>query len=192
MAREVGVGFRIKTGRAIAVVGYADSASFNLIDRREISLTDADVRESSQPYHAGLDKEPDEAKPIVARACDVVRAAALVSVSAYLDQLDVRPRRAGLVVNSIHDPSTIKNDHIRAHAMEGRLFREVVADALERNGIDVFNVIEADCYRDTALAIDATEADIRSQVAAIKSRAGTPWRADEKAACAAAWIAAAG
>ena len=41
---------------------------------------------------------------------------------------------AGVVVGSQVDPATIKQDHIRAHAEEGRLFRSVIVDAAKRSG----------------------------------------------------------
>ncbi len=42
---------------------------------------------------------------------------------------------AGVVVGSLIDPERIANDHIRIHALEGRLFREVVAQAATRERV---------------------------------------------------------
>jgi hypothetical protein len=41
-------------------------------------------------------------------------------------QKEIRIRRAALVVGSQIDPAKIANPHIRAHALEGWLFRSVV------------------------------------------------------------------
>ena len=38
----------------------------------------------------------------------------------------------GIVVGSLIDPARIGNDHIRIHALEGQLFRGVVAQAAAR------------------------------------------------------------
>jgi hypothetical protein len=40
----------------------------------------------------------------------------------------------GVVGGSMLDPETIGNAHMRAHAREAQLFREVVTEALERDG----------------------------------------------------------
>jgi hypothetical protein len=43
--------------------------------------------------------------------------------------------RAGLMVGSVIDPDSIANSHIRAHALEGQLFRTMLEAALEARGV---------------------------------------------------------
>lgn len=51
--------------------------------------------------------------------------------------LGFKPRTAGLVVGSLIEPERIANQHMRAHALEGRLFRTVLAEGLEARGLRV-------------------------------------------------------
>jgi hypothetical protein len=49
--------------------------------------------------------------------------------------------KACLVVGSAIDPDTIKSSHIRAHALEGKLFRNALEEALKSNGISTSTII---------------------------------------------------
>jgi len=76
--------------------------------------------------------EEDETE--IRRRAAVVRSAAERSIktllAAYRD-LGPAPRTAALVVGSLIDPAKVGNPHIRAHALEGQLFRTVLAEALQ-------------------------------------------------------------
>ena len=54
--------------------------------------------------------------------------------------------RAALVVGSQIDPANIANPHIRAHALEGRLFRSAVAETLQDHEIRTEILLERDAY----------------------------------------------
>jgi hypothetical protein len=95
---------------------------------------------------------------------------------------------AGLVVGSTVDPSTIANDHIRIHALEGRLFREVVAGAAEACGLRCTTWRERDL---TAVAMDRLslhEAALKASLTTLKEGVDGPWRVEQKLAATAAWI----
>ena len=64
---------------------------------------------------------------------------------------------AGVVVGSLIDPKTIGNDHIRIHAMEGQLFREVLIDGAERNGVTCSVWRERDLYAAAAKQLKIAE-----------------------------------
>jgi len=75
------------------------------------------------------------------------------------------------------DLGRIGNEHIRAHAAEGVLFRRVLEVAAERNGVV--------CRGFSDKELGAPNAKIK----ALGKKAGPPWRADERAAAMAAWLA---
>ena len=58
---SVAVGFRAKTGRAIAVA-LADGAQPKFVSRQEISLVDPRMPETAQPYHEVMELPWDEAE----------------------------------------------------------------------------------------------------------------------------------
>ena len=188
---DVGIGFRIKTAKTIVVAVRADP-ELQLVGRDELVLADTNVPASFQPFHAGLDKKEGAAHPVVVEACEAARASALTNVTRYVEALRSDGHRilqAGLVVNSIHNPDIIKNDHIRAHASEGRLFFEVVEAALTAADVPSFCALLADCYVDAGTTLTQPDKAVKAQVAVLGKTAGPPWRADEKAACAVAWAA---
>jgi hypothetical protein len=99
---------------------------------------------------------------------------------------------AGLVVGSLNDPASIANQHIRIHALEGQLFREVVEQALSASGLPCSVWRERDVYGVASAALVETEPRIRNMVAALGQEIDGPWRAEQKAAAVAAWLVLAG
>jgi hypothetical protein len=192
-ARAVGavIGFRVKSGWATAVLVTGSIQSPQVLDRRTIDLCDQTIPESRQPYHAGMGKlETDEDK--VARLRQIVRRATNRSVSELIG--DYREsahqvRAAGLMVGSVIDPASVANPHIRAHALEGRLFRTVLEDALASCGLRCLVIVERNMYARAAQVLGRSEHDLKQLLADFGRTLGKPWRADEKAAALAAWLA---
>src|SRR5262245_14660594 len=65
-------------------------------------------------------------------------------------QKGFRIRRAALVVGSQIDPANIANPHIRAHALEGGLFRSAVEQGLRDYEIHIDILLERDTYSKVA------------------------------------------
>jgi hypothetical protein len=96
---------------------------------------------------------------------------------------------AGVVVGSDAVPDRITNPHIRAHASEGQLFRRALAEALRHTGLVCTVVVERTLYTALASLAGDTPASFKQAVAALGRGRVTPWRAEDKAAAAVAWIA---
>ncbi len=163
--------------------------------RCDVALSDPAAHETRQPYHEGFYHQQDDPREI-ARRVSIIERCTKVSVAALLASLDNRgpsskSRRvsAALVVGSVIDPAAVGNPHIRAHASEGRLFRTVLADALATHGIACDVIVEKQLPARAVADIGRSAADITRVVAGFAATVGNPWRADEKAAAAAAWIA---
>ena len=189
------LGFRVKSGWALAVVVSGDAHGVRARDRSRLVLADPAVPESSQPWHEGLEASGARARVIVARLVGLVEEHAARTVPELLARCDREGwslTGAGLVVGSDADPAAIANDHIRAHAEEGRLFRRVLEAALERAGLPVTVTPEKRLYAAAAGVLGRPEARLRDQVAALGKPLEGPWRAEEKTAALAAWMALAG
>jgi hypothetical protein len=162
-----------------------------VLERRVVELSDPDVPGSRQPYHGARGKlEEDDAK--VATRLKTIQRVAEGSVTELIKEYrdtGCTVRCAGLVVGSQIDPTSIKNPHIRAHALEGRLFRTVLEDALATCELRCWVVTERDAYPKAATALGRSEEDLRQAVAGMGRSLGGPWRADEKVAALAAWVA---
>lgn len=181
----------MKSGFAIGVAVAGPLASPRPLARRLVELSDPKVHGTRQPYHNGVGTAQEDAGEI-ARLTKVIERCASRSIDALLgDDLFAgeRCRRAALVVGSTIDPATVGNPHIRAHANEGRLFRTVLEAALREHGIDCAVVVEKSLAAQAVKALKRSERDIKSVVGAFGGTLGGPWRADEKAAATAAWMA---
>jgi hypothetical protein len=180
----------VKSGHAVAVLVTGSAESPQVLDRRTIELSDPAVPESRQPYHAARGTlETDNAK--VERRRQIIAQAAQRSVTALLDDYRCAShvvRAAGLVVGSTIDPARVTNEHIRAHALEGQLFRTVLEEALRAHGLLCAVNLERRVYGDAAQRLGKSEKELKQEVTRLGRSVGGPWRADEKTATLAAWL----
>jgi hypothetical protein len=183
---KMSLGFRIKSGYAIAVVLAGPAASPTVVARRIVELSDPGVAETKQPYHDGFGTEHADPREI-ARRVKIIERCAKKSIGALLKEAPAT--RAGLVVGSVIDPQQVGNPHIRAHANEGKLFRTVVEDTLRSHGIACDVIVEKQLAAKAAAGLRRPEGDIRRALAEFGKTIGGPWRAEEKAAATAAWLA---
>jgi hypothetical protein len=184
------LGFRVKSGWAAAVLLKGPARSPQLCDVRQIDMSDPQLPETKQPYHAAMGKlETDRRK--INRHVDVVRRIAEESIATLLAsyrQNGYTIRRAALVVGSKVDPDSIANPHIRAHAFEGQLFRAVLQEALQAHRIRTDVLIERDAYARAAAQLKQSGDELRRVIQSL-GRSKAPWRAEQKLAALAAWLA---
>ena len=192
MLHQAAIGFRVKSGWAMALLLAGPASSPTVIDRRRIELADPSVPDSVQPFHAGLNLPKGLAAKTVGRLIKCVEEFAARSVK---DLVDLYRRHgypiiaAGLVVGSTIDPETIKNDHIRAHAEEGRLFRKVIEDGLKASRLRTSVNPEKELFARGAKMLRIPESRIRTKLTELGKTVPGSWRAEEKSASLAAWMA---
>jgi len=182
------LGFRVKSGWAAAVLIASSRRAPMVIDSRVIELADPDVAHSRQPFHAGLGTaQTDAAK--VTRLVRGIERYSRRTVAALLDEYRAlqRVRTAAVVVASLTDPASIANQHMRAHASEGKLFRDVLVDALEECGVKVRIVLEREVYNLLGKALRRPPAQAKARVSALGAGVAR-WRAEQKVAAAGAWL----
>jgi hypothetical protein len=97
-------------------------------------------------------------------------------------------RRVALVVGSVIDPARIGNDHIRAHALEGQLFRTALEGAVRSCRLPCAVVVERAVYATAAGTLKRSEPALKRAATALGRSLPGPWRADEKTATVAAWM----
>src|SRR5579859_1816250 len=176
----------------MAVLLAGPASAPKLVRCQAILLSDPKIPQSKQPYHAALELPEKEGKALTRKLRSVVAAAAKRSVKEILRQgtaegYDVG--RAWLVVGSMVDPATLHNEHIRAHGLEGQLFRTVLEDALRALKIPCEAFREKGAYESAAEMLKRTPAQIKRAVAALGESHEGSWRAEEKLAALAAWMA---
>jgi len=185
------LGFRVKSGWAAAVLLTGSARSPQLCDVQRIDLSDPQVPETRQPYHAAMGKQETDPQKIDRRV-RVVRSIAQPSVAKLLAgyrQNGYSIRRAALVVGSRIDPASIANLHIRAHALEGQLFRSVLQESLRVHRILSYVLIERDAYAQAAVQVKQSNENVRRVIQKFGQDTEAPWRAEQKLAAVAAWVA---
>lgn len=186
------LGFRVKSGWAMAVLLAGPSQSPNLVKCGPIQLSDPNIPRSRQPYHAALPHAIEKRDAITRELTGVVREAAEKSVKELLEEsaeAGYEVRRATLVVGSLVDPATLHNDHMKAHGFEGQLFRTVLEEAFRARGISCGVLLEKGAYEAAAQALGLTAAKAKNSIAKWGESHEGSWRAEEKLAALGAWMA---
>jgi len=191
MRSHAALGFRVKSGWAAAVL-LTDSAHLpQLCDVQRIDLSDPRLPETRQPYHAAMGRlETDTRK--INRRVDVVRRIAEKSIAKLLAgyrQQNFTIKRAALVVGSQIDQHSVTNPHIRAHALAGQLFRSVLQASLHTHRILSDVLIERDAYDQATAELKQSNENVRRVIQNFGRDTKAPWRAEQKLAAVAAWVA---
>jgi hypothetical protein len=115
--------------------------------------------------------------------------------SRELARLVREAHKDGLIVGAVgivgageRNLEKIGSTHIRAHAAEGVLFREVLEFAAAANKLSSRRFDERSLEMTAELELKLPLAIIRARLAEMGRSVGSPWRADEKAAAIAAWL----
>jgi hypothetical protein len=184
------VGFTVKSGWTCAVLLAGSPTSPTVVDTRRIDLSDPADADARQPYHAGFGTARAQG-PQLTRLLGSVKRFGRRSMDDVLQTYEASGSRivgSGIVVGSLTDPDTIRNDHIRIHALEGRLFRGIVAEAAERKGLPCVIWREKDLYATAADLLKQPESQVRDCITALGRTVDGPWRAEQKTAALAAWL----
>jgi len=184
------VGVTVKSGWAAVVLLIDQLRSPCVVDSRRIELSDPANPEARQPYHAGFGTARSRGAER-ARLLRAVRHFGRRSVVGLLDEYKAAGHRlagAGVVVGSLVDPERIANDHIRIHALEGRLFRGIVEDGLTRHALSCSVWRDRDLYAVATEVWRRPEPHVRAAVADLGDAVGGPWRVEQKLAAIAAWL----
>ena len=186
------LGFRVKSGWAMAVLLAGPASAPAVLRCERALLSDPNVPATIQPYHAALKLSGTDGRAELRRLVKLVAVAAKRSVKDLLKQATdagYEVQSAAMVVGSLGDPAMLHNDHIRAHALEGQLFRSVLEDAFQAHGMLCSAFLEKGAYITAAEKLRITEAAAKRTIAQLGESQEGPWRAEEKMAALAAWVA---
>jgi len=190
-AQTAALGFRVKSGWASVVLLTGPIGSPALRDNRTIDLSDPRIPETRQPYHATFGQLETDAKK-TSRRTDIVHRITKQSITDLLSDYQRKGyvlTCASLVVGSQLNPATIANPHIRAHALEGQLFRAALEQALNAHDVHTAILLERHAYNDAASQVKKSSDDVRRAIQNLGRFTDAPWRAEQKVAAVAAWFA---
>jgi hypothetical protein len=163
-----------------------------VLTRLQVPLCDAGDPDARQPYHVVT--EQDEARGMILvrqtmkDATDLATRATRQLMKAAEEE-NRRVRAAGVVVGSDVDPASLRSLHVRAHALEGRLYREAVEAGLTACGLGRHVLVERDAVVQAAALIGKDPSELKVSLNALGKAVGKPWGAHEKMAAIAAWVA---
>ena len=185
------IGLKARTGRAIAVVLRGPAESPEIVKRTELVLTDRRVPATSQPYHEVMDLPWGEAlvavRPFVS-AIEHVAAQALAQLVRELQSEGIRVLGVGIAGAADRDLRKISNPHIRAHAAEGVLFRQVLEAAAKTNRLEKRAFSERGFEECAAAELGYSVAKLNGYLTRLGRAAGPPWRAEQRVAAMASWL----
>jgi len=189
-SRREAIGFTVKSGWASVVLVAGSPTSPEILDSRRIELSDPLVPKSRQPYHEGFGtarKEGAELSTLVASVTRFGQQSVMELIQHFRSE-GHELVGAGIVVGSLTPPDAIKNDHIRIHALEGQLFRQVIEEGLVRSQMRSSVWRERDLYGRAADILKVPEKNLRDILAKLGEAVKKPWRLEQKAAALAAWL----
>jgi hypothetical protein len=175
-ADRASLGFRVHSGWAVAVV----VASGRIVERRRIELADGTV--PVQPYHAAEPLPFPEAEQLIRRAEEISGRLARREVERLLA---FRVCVACVLENSaraLPELKAVLASHPLIHTAEGELYREALRRACTHLAIPLVHAKEKEVP-------SRIPPELRQRIADYGKVIGPPWRADEKLAAAAAYLA---
>jgi hypothetical protein len=184
------IGVRVKSGWGSAIVLGGSSLAPRLLYRCQVELSDPTSPRSRQPYHRGfgaLQNDPAILRPLI-RAVHRATDRSMAALLRHCRQQGYALRSLALVVGSTIAPEVITNEHIRAHAYEGRLFRMALERAARHRGLRCRVVRERDLAATAVTELGQSGGVITRVVRGLGHVAGRPGRGEEKAAATAAWL----
>jgi hypothetical protein len=160
--------------------------------RTAITLASPEDPALFQPYHELMDLPWERTVVAVQNAECAIEAAATKGLKLLIEEL--RSRRIdvsciGIVGAPERNLAVIGSPHIRAHAAEGVLFRHVLQVGAEANDLPSAIHSERGIEASAAASLGVSLDEMRARLAEIGRVLGSPWRADEKTAAMAAWMA---
>jgi hypothetical protein len=185
------IGLKPRTGRAIAVVLGGSIAAPEFIRRTELTLTDPRLPATFQPYHEVMElpwKESEKRVQPFIRAIEKVASKALAQLVHELRAEGLNVAAIAITGTPDRDLSKIGNFHIRAHAAEGVLFRQVLEVAAKANKLSHRTFVEKGLQIQAAAELDCTVAKLNKSLNTLGRQAGPPWRAEQRIAATTAWL----
>jgi hypothetical protein len=194
---EVAIGLRAQKGGAVAVA--VSPAGPSLILSTLLTTAAEGDRLSLEPYGIAAGMTPDEAAAAVAegrRRQDDRAAQGLRDIIRGLAERGFQPVRAALLVNRAGWVTDLLGysrewpEHVPV--AEGLAVREALRFGIRRCGMEISELDEKSLPDQAARQLGRSPDDLDAQLKMMGQTAGRPWRKEQKLACLAAWMAAAG
>jgi hypothetical protein len=179
------LGLRVRSGWAVLAVIDGEPKSWRVAHCDQVPLAPPQGKYARFPYHPLIEMDPQAGHVASREAVAMVRSESQKQLEKVLESF-AGAAGAGVVAGSSINPEKITDPHIRVHAMEGSLFREVVIAALDRAKIPYEVLRDKDALTQLATQLQGPESEVRETVARAGRGVVKPWRVNEKLATAGA------
>lgn len=192
------IGFRVHSGWAALVAVAGPFQSVTVVHRTHITLADAAIAGSVQPYHAAERLQIRDAERLLERCADSSRRLANEAMRKALDDLRKKGYRAaacGLLLASgrpLPGLAATLASHALIHTAEGEFFREAVAYASQSSELPILRIKERELLDTAGAKFRVSPDELGRRLTEIGRTLGPPWRQDEKYAALVASLALAG
>lgn len=191
--QPVCLGFRVHSGWGALVAVARPSGSWQVLERRRISIVDGKIAGHAQPYHFARGQSLAEAKKYIARCAAASLRLAQEALSQVVEQLSRRHRVTGAAVllasgRPLPELEKILASHPLIHTAEGEFFRQAFSEACEALDIPVTRIRERDLGEHAQAVFKKSAASLPEELAAAAKHLGPPWSQDQKAAALAAAV----
>ena len=193
--KPAAIGMRARSGWATLVAVTEPVQSPSVIDRRRLELVETFTYEFRQPYHTAEKLELKAAEKFISHCRDEAQRLAsqgLQAIRKDLQKKGYEVARCGLLLASGRPLPNLEQalaSHAMIHTADGELFRNALAHASQRFGLDVRMVKEREIYDCAAKELRVKAADLKRRIAELGKPLGPPWSQDEKLSALVAWLA---
>jgi hypothetical protein len=200
MTTATALGFRALRGGSV-VVGVAMDGGEPRIALSSFLATAAEGdRLAFEPYHVAYEMVRGQGEPIEKAATTVAEARRRQEILAAEKLAQIvertgRPAVAALLINRAGWMTDLLGHGLSAPehppVMEGLAVREALRFACRQCGLPVVEMDEKTLHEAASIKLGRAPSEIGAALTALGASAGRPWRKEQKAACLAAWVAAA-
>lgn len=189
------LGFRAHSGWAALVAVAGTPRSPAVLFRRRIELVDPAVPGAKQPYHEAEGKSLPKAREIIRRCSQDANRLARKAFREAVAELEKNGHRVvgcGLLLASgrpLPPLEAILVSHALIHAADGELFRDALARAGADSGVPITRVREKELLPRVTAELRISADELKLAIRELGRSLGPPWRADEKYAALAGWLA---
>jgi len=170
-----------------------ESGSWQVLERRRLSVVDGKIAGHAQPYHFAREQPLAQARKHLACCAAASVRLAREGLQEVVEKLSREHRVKGAAVllgsgRPLPDLERILASHPLIHTAEGEFFRKAFSEACEALGVPVTGIREKELEQRAQAVFRKSAGALPKELAAAAKHLGPPWGQDQKAAALAAAV----
>jgi hypothetical protein len=188
------LGIQMHSGWGVLVVVSGDAGTVEIIRRRRIVITEAEMPGANQPYHYAAKLALAEAESYLTNCATASERLAVAAVGEVMQESNRRRYQiVGAAIlwgagRKLPPLAKILSAHPLIHTAEGEFFRNAVRRACERLKIAVATIRQRDLDEQAQAVFGSDARGLQRRIETVGSTIGPPWTKDHKTATLAALI----